>query len=277
MPYQVFEVGLQGVTAAVLDATDGTRLAVIDGPHRLMNPDWVNFEQWLVAQMPLGPGVQRIAVSSPGLLDPATGVVRMLPAARWVDRPLQAALTQAYGVPTHVLSDGEAHVQAHLALFASPQIALAFDSAIAFGWANTEGRIVRPRSDRNFDIGEWQIPTHAENTSLWWALGDEGFAELLEAEKSEAGALRHWGFRMGRFVISLAAVFQPKTIVLSGARLAANWQQIEPSMRAAISRHKPAWLDAPAIVASPYGAQSELFGMATYLARMEGRSMGIAA
>jgi predicted NBD/HSP70 family sugar kinase len=277
MALQVAEIGPRQVRSAVLDRREGNRLVITEGPFTYANPDWLNFETWLLERMPLHDGVDRICVSTPGLLDPSTGVVRTLPTARWVDRPLAAALTQTYGVPVHVLSDGEAHVHAHVGLFANPQVALAFDSAIAFGWANSEGRIVRPRPDRNFDIGEWQIPTHAENTSLWWALGDEGYADLLEQEKSEAGALRHWGFRMGRFVISLGAVLQPRTIVLSGARLTSHWQAVEPSMRAAISKHKPAWLEPPVIVQSPLGADSALYGMANYLLSIEAPPHAVAA
>ena len=270
MTLQVIEIGLRQVKGATIESAGYDQLVVTGGPHVYADPDWARFEEWVEDRMPLHDGVERVGISTPGLLDPATGVVRMFPAAKWTDRPLEARLARVYGVPVHLLSDGEAHAHAHMSLFAKPLVALAFDSTIAFGWANADSHIVRPRADRNFDIGEWQIPTHADNTSLWWALGDEGFSELLELEKTEAGALRHWGFRLGRFISSLAAVLQPRTVVLSGSRIVLHWAQVEPPLRAAVTRHKPAWLEPPAIVQTPFGEESGLLGIASYLSKIAG-------
>jgi predicted NBD/HSP70 family sugar kinase len=267
--FQVLDIGGTTIKGALLEPDSSGEFRIVDGPWQAEDPDWDNFEDWVAREMPLREGIERLGVSSAGFLDANLGIIKLWPVAGWQDRPLQDNLQRAYGVPVHLLNDGEAHLSAHLDIYPTPQITIAFGTAIAFGWANEHGEIMRPRTDRNFDIGEWQIPTSAEKTSVWWALGSQGFEDLQE-EEGETNALRHWGYRMGRFLVSVACVFQPRSIVISGGRIDDDWDRVEPALRAAVTRTKPEWLDTPVIVNSPYGWQSALFGMAKHVARLEG-------
>ncbi len=269
MPYQVIDVGGSSIKGALLERAGEGQWGLLDGPWVFEEPDWEHFERWVVEVMPLRDGVDSLGVSSAGFLDIQSGVVKLLPVAGWTDRPLRDKLQRAYGVPVHLLNDGEAHLCAHLDVYPNPQITIAFGTALGFGWANAAGEIVRPRPDRNFDIGEWRIPTRAENTAVWWALGEEGFQDLLDVE-GEVGALRHWGYRAGQFLVSIASVFQPRAMILTGGKIDSNWADVERSLRAAITRAKPEWLETPLIVPSPYGRESALFGMAKYVASLEG-------
>jgi predicted NBD/HSP70 family sugar kinase len=276
MRYQVMDIGGSSVKGAVFETAADGKLRIVEGPWSLDEPQWEGFERWVVEAMPLAADVTRLGVSTAGFIDTHRGVVELFPAAGWTDKPLATDLGRAYGVPITLLNDGEAHLCAHRDLHPLPQITIAFGTALAFGLADENGGIVRPRSDRNFDIGEWRIPTHADNTAVWWALGSEGLDDLLAAE-GEPGGYRHWGYRMGQFLVSLAAVFQPRSIIISGGRLQDQWPSVEPALRAAFAKNKPQWLEAPLIQPSPYGWQSALYGMAKYLAtteRLPGRAAG---
>lgn len=94
-----------------------------------------------------------------------------------------------------------------------------------------------------------------------------GLAEL-EHDLGHEKAMARFGHRLGTFLATVAGIFQPCSIVVSGGIVAddANWRAIEPSTVESFRGTVPDWfgrLDlAPRITRTPFGRDAGLWGAA---------------
>lgn len=259
------DIGGSGVKAALFEGTlaQPGRLQLLYEPVQLIEPDWNAFGAWLVRQLPAW-DLDRVGVSAAGFVDASSGTVLFSRVTGWQHRPIVQELGDCFGgIPVALLNDAEAHLAACLGDYPNPLISLALGTSVGFGLSTAEGTIGRPRPDVNYDIGEWRLATRATDPHVWWALGAPGLDELQRGLGRERGA-RHYGARLGAFLVSLCSVFRPHAVVLSGGIVETYGESLLESAAGEFAVQQPDWLDAPQLVLSPWGTHAALYGAARH-------------
>ena len=83
------------------------------------------------------------------------------------------------------------------------------------GGSGVKTMIVRTLADINFDIGELSLSSKASNSHVWWALGSNGLGEL-QTNLGLSDGVKHYGYRLGSFLLNICIIFRPKSVVISG-------------------------------------------------------------
>ena len=279
MLIRTIDIGGSGVKSAqfALDNNSPSGLRLEGDIRHFENPDWAHFEEWIKELGIID--TQIVGIACAGFVDALEGVVRLFRVGGWRDKDLKLDLGDRFkGVEFHILNDAEAHLMAHAHLYPHPMMNLCLGTSPGFAMSRGTGMersprsgvILNPRVGRNFDIGAVRIPTSASNNEVWWALGAEGLKELQGAHGRAEGT-KHFGSRLGSFLVSICSIFQPKTVVLSGGIVDAHWSYLERRVHEEFGHGRPDWLEQPEIVKSPYAKDAALWGMARclYSTRME--------
>lgn len=253
----VADVGGSGVRLAT--ARDG----VVSGIHHVTADSQAQFVDHIRSCCA---APRSVAVSMAGFVNSVTGHVRLSRSAPWAEGGLAARLRRELGCPVTVMNDGEAHALAMLRTggvhFGA--VAVALGTSVGIGVIGADRQLMRPCSGENWDLGDLRLHSRASNPSLWWALGAHGLRELESSMGTDAGA-RHFGHRLGAFFVQLAAVLQPRTIVVSGGIAASRWSLMQATVDSELTG-LPDHFVRPAVVASPF-PQAALTGAAHALTR----------
>lgn len=84
--------------------------------------------------------------------------------------------------------------------------------------------IVRTCNGENWDIGDFHLQTRQAPYEVYKKLGAEGLSELERNLPEDP--YRHYGARLGQFLKSLAIIFRPSTIGLSGGIITSHGDTI---------------------------------------------------
>ncbi|MDQ1734139.1 MAG: hypothetical protein QOH56_390 [Pseudonocardiales bacterium] len=207
-----------------------------------------------------------VAISLAAFVDSEHGYVRMSRAAPELVGELEADLTRSLGCPVVVLNDGEAHAYAASAMpdVEHGTLAISLGTSVGFGLTDRHGCPMIPCSGENWDLGEWKLDTRASSPEAWWALGSSGLKELEQTMGSDRGRA-HYGYRLGSFIERLSAVFQPRTVVLSGGIARNHWDAFKANLRGELEQ-LPKHFTRPRVMVSPY-PEAALIGAAEAFAR----------
>lgn len=200
-----------------------------------------------------------VAVSLAGFVDSERGHVRLSRAAPELVGDLGSDLAKDLGCPVVVLNDGDAHAYAASVTpgVEHGALAISLGTSVGFGLTDRHGSPMSPCSGENWDVGEWRLDTRASSREAWWSLGSSGLAEL-EQTMGTGRAYPHYGYRLGSFVERLSAVFQPRTVVLSGGIASNHWDAFKANMRGELEQ-LPRHFSRPKVMLSPY-PQAALIG-----------------
>lgn len=177
-----------------------------------------------------------IAISTAGFVDAEAGRVLTCRCAPYLQGELVQRLKDSFSPLTKVfvMNDGEAHARALLLPKRNVKfgaIHLAFGTSVSLGVINERKEIVRTCGGENWDVGNFRIrtartlKTPEKAYEVWYELGSAGLKEL-EQTREIPDPYRHFGNRLGNFLIDLAVVFRPKTIGLSGGIIMSQGQAI---------------------------------------------------
>lgn len=203
-----------------------------------------------------------VGVSLAGFVDSKNGHVRLSRSAPWSEGRFKAELSDQLGCPVEVMNDGEAHALAinDMRGVELGAISLSLGTSLGMGVLDPEGRVIRPCSGENWDIGDVQLTgTSAADPSVWWALGSHGLADL-EKKSGTSAAQSQFGYRLGSYIVQLCSVFQPRTVVLSGGIAHSAWQEMKAPISSELER-VPAHFPTPDVRLSPF-KESALVGVA---------------
>ena len=175
-----------------------------------------------------------IAISAAGFVDEKTGILIKSGCAPNLEGNLVKNL-KSYFPRTRVImiNDGEAHARALLYPGRNVRfgaIHLAFGTSVSFGVINEKRQIVHACNGLNWDLGDVQLEydSKEEWNAVWNKLGRQGYESLCN-EVSDPDY--EFGLRVGIFLRNLAAIFRPRTIGLSGGRVAAAPAEIMRGIR----------------------------------------------
>lgn len=206
-----------------------------------------SYDQLIASLRTLSPSPNAIAISVPGFVNHEKGYVRLSRNAPWLEGDLRKKLSLSFpGARVLVHSDGEAHALAmnRLHRLEVGAISVALGTAVAFGALDREGKIYRPLSGENWDIGDLTLHTSASTKEVWSALGTPGFDSLMTKDPHDGPV--QFGYRLGALLVHLTILFQPRTIALSGGLVREHWDEIENSAKEEL-RHVPAHLHQPSL------------------------------
>jgi len=261
---RAFDFGGSGVKTAVYEVSRGDtkRIASIE---ILEHPDYGDFSHWLRSHVDVRE--ELVGVSCAGFVDLATGVNHKWSVAGLTEYPLEGEVMKACPRSRSVrcLNDVEAHLLSSVGEFGAPILAIALGTSVGIAVADKGGKIVRTRPDRPLECGTVRLKTSAENDEVWWALGSPGLEEMRRRKGDSDGASR-FGCRVGAFAAQYAALFQVRTVVLSGGIIEHNWEHMAEAVESEFSAGIPHWMsnDQPKIVASKWGREAGLVGAARY-------------
>lgn len=253
MPSVVVDIGGSGVRLAVLEygnlstPTRQSVKSIDDLVHAIRD----------CTQSP-----SAVAISLAGFVDSKSGYVRLSRSAPWSEGKFKSRLSEILGCPVAVMNDGEAHAQAinQMSGVELGAVSLSLGTSVGMGLLDPDGRVIRPCSGENWDIGDVQLKnTSAADPSVWWALGSQGLADLEKKYGTSAGRQR-FGFRLGSYIVQLCSTFQPKTVVLSGGIAVSAWEEMKGPIRSELER-VPAHFVTPRVQLSPF-AEAALVGAA---------------
>ena len=226
------------------------------------NPDWGDFTNWLKNKGLLDSDV--IGISCAGFVE-ADKQVKMFRVGGWHDKNLVDEIKQILpNAKAFLLNDAEAHLMAHQGLYEYSQMSISLGTSLGFAIADQNGNIVRTLANINYDIGAMTIPTKSSNNQVWWALGSNGLGEL-QKNLGEIEGVKHYGFRLGSFLVNIYSIFRPKSVIISGGITEKYWNEFQASMFSEFNHSKPDWLEAPNIYKSPYGVNAALVGIGKYI------------
>ncbi len=214
----------------------------------------------LAVRSTLGP-VDRLGISTAGFVDAEAGVVKLSRLQPWAEGHLRDRMERELQCRVSVLNDGEAHLLAHVATSPHPVLCFSIGTSVSFGCTDDAGRVRRPRSGSNWDIGAIRLPTRASNPELWWALGSSGLRELQD-DRGETEGAGHYGWRLGALLHDFSVIFQPRTVVLCGGVIDRYGPVIVQTAQEEFSGRWSGVLDPPTISISPFGSHSALVGAA---------------
>ena len=264
MKIRAIDIGGSAVKTALFEG-DARKLK---GPYNYEElgrpPHWGSFESWLASRIDLG--VDCVAVSCAGVVDPRHGIVQHCGVAGWTDRPLAdnlRALSRRARVVT--LNDAEAHLSAHIGDRPGPLLAAAMGSALGLAISDEQGRILRTRPSRPLELGVLRLATSAARKQACAALGRPGYDELV-AGKGEAKAVEQLGYRLGAFLAELTGAFMLRSIVVSGGFAAHHWDRLRPAVEREYRQSLPDFMHGhgATIEASRWGRQTALVGIARH-------------
>lgn len=262
MKTTLLDIGGSGVKAVQLSSNNISYSQMTPLIKHFSKPDWDNFVYWADKKGLLD--CSDIAISCAGFVE-ADKKVSLFRVGGWRNKLLVAEIKEIVpSAKVFLLNDAEAHLMAHYDLFETPQMSISLGTSLGFAISDKNGKIVRTLSDINFDLGAMRLSIKAANSQLWWALGSNGLAELQKKMGETEGA-RHYGYRLGAFLVDICSVFQPKTVVLSGGITEAWWDVFQHNMISEFKNSTPDWLGKITIYKSPFGEHAALIGMSKYL------------
>lgn len=262
MTATILDIGGSGVKAVQLNSKNVSYSQMIPHLKHFSNPDWDNFVYWANKKGLFD--CDNIAISCAGFVE-ADKKVSLFRVGGWRNKFLVDEFKEIVpNAKVFLLNDAEAHLMAHHELFELPQMSISLGTSLGFAISDKKGRIVRTLSEINFDLGALRLSTKASNNQLWWALGSNGLAELQKNMGKTEGA-RHYGYRLGAFLVDICSVFQPKTVVLSGGITGAWWDVFQHNMISEFKSLVPEWLGKITINKSPFGINAALVGMKNYM------------
>ena len=237
----------------------------------------------------LGFTVAGIGLSSPGLVEPATGAIVYAANLGWELLPLQALLEQEFGVPVHVEHDARAGAIAERAAHAHDAAGFRDFIFIPIGTGVsaavvTSGMLVVGATGAAGEFGHMPVIPHGELC----ACGQNGCIEVYASATNILGRyLRHGGTAAASTpaiaasvatdpiaatvwndaiealaigVVSLSAVLDPATIVVGGGLSKAGDLLLEP-LRLRVEE-RLTWRPVPRILQSSLNSEAGLVGAA---------------
>jgi len=266
---RLIDIGGSGVkTCKVRDDFFVKDFETIEIQH-FSNPDWDNFVEFLNNNSLLDG--DKIAISSPGFIR-KNGIIELFRVGSWHKKDLVSEIKKIVNHSSvYLLNDAEAHLYANIkakkfGFRYYTTMLLSIGTSVGFAISNQDGEIVKTLDELNFDIGCMSIKTSASNAQVWHALGSNGLQEL-EMKHGYQKAIEQYGYRLGGLLVSLATIFKPEHIVLSGGITENHFENFKPYMFAEFNNTKPDWLDFIEIRKSEYSKNSALIGMAKYANR----------
>lgn len=264
---QPFVVVDSGGSSTRLAAVKSRRLSTPVSVQSLQSLDDLVDQIARVSTRPSG-----IAVSIAAFVERSTGFVRLSRHAPWSQGPLADRLAETFSCAVDVMNDGEAHA---LAMLGDPDVKLgaisvSLGTAVGIGIMGAGGRVLRPLSGENWDLGELRLHTRASRKELWWALGSEGLAEL-QRNLGVADGTAQYGYRLGSALRELTVIFQPATIMLSGGIAFRLWSDMRSTI--ADELHAlPSHARSPRVLLSPH-REAALVGLSRLSDREVARAM----
>lgn len=260
MKLRILDIGGSGVKAALLtNITDKIENFQI---KYYRNPSWENFTDWLNQNGLIDSAL--IGISCAGFIE-STGIIKMFRVGKWTNKNLPSEINKyKRDAKVYILNDAESHLMAHYDLYKQPQMSISIGTSVGFAISDENGKIIRPSDKINFDIGGLKIPANASNNYVWWALGSNGLEELQKKLGERKGA-KHFGYRLGAFLVGVCSVFRPRTVVLSGGITEKWWSEFKETMQNEFIQSKPDWLRQPDIIKSPFASKAALVGISKYV------------
>jgi predicted NBD/HSP70 family sugar kinase len=262
MTLRLFDIGGSGVkTIKSTNEYAFTDHSILNYEH-YENPDWGNFVTWAYNTGLLD--AEFIGISCAGFILP-NEVVKLFKVGNWYNKRIGSEIL-AYTPDSKVflLNDAEAHLMAHHGLYKNPQMCISLGTSFGFAVSNSNGEIMRSLDDVNYDLGEIAIQTRASNNKVWWALGSHGLKELQKRCGNDNG-VKHFGYRLGSFLVNICSIFRPKTVVFSGGITENWWHLFHQTMQSEFNQQKPNWLEDINFVKSPYCSNAALVGIGKYV------------
>lgn len=262
MTYRLFDIGGSGVKTVRLNNLQQTVSEDTFEVTHYNKPDWADFTNWLKNMGLLDSDI--IGISCAGFVE-ADKQIKMFRVGGWRDKNLVDEIKQILpNAKVFLLNDAEAHLMAHQGLSEYPQMSISLGTSLGFALADKNGNIVRTLADINFDIGAMTIPTNASSNQVWWALGSNGLGEL-QNNLGELEGIKHFGYRLGAFLITICSIFRPKSVLISGGIAEKCWNDFQAPMFSEFKHSKPDWLESPNIYKSPFGVNAALVGIGKYI------------
>ena len=262
MTYRLFDIGGSSVKTVRFH---NLQQAVLENTFEVKHynkPDWANFTNWLNNTELLDSDV--IGISCAGFIE-ADKQIKMFRLGGWRDKKLVDEIKLILpNAKVFLLNDAEAHLIAHQGLYECPQMSISLGTSVGFAIADKNGNIVRTLADINFDIGAMTIPTKSSNNQVWWALGSNGLGEL-QNNLGKLEGIKHYGYRLGAFLVNICSIFRPKTVIISGGIVESCWNDFQSPMFSEFNHSKPDWLESPNIHISPFGVNAALVGIGKYI------------
>ncbi len=226
------------------------------------NVDWNNFAQWASRKGLLDADL--IGISCAGFILPDKKV-ELFSTGGWHNKEIVKEIHE-YKPHSKVflINDAEAHLMAHDGLNQNPTMSISLGTSLGFAISNNNGEIMRSLNGINYDLGEMILPTRAENNKVWWALGSSGLQSLQKTYGNIEGT-KHFGSRLGSFLITLCSIFRPTSIVFSGGITASCWEAFKVPMETEFNTQKPSWLNSVTFSKSPYSDNAALIGIGNYV------------
>ncbi|MDD2900081.1 MAG: ROK family protein [Desulfuromonadaceae bacterium] len=264
MEFLTIDIGGSGVKIANFSFSN-RKLLLKNEPAHYSNPDWSNFEKWLIEIN--GCNSSTIGISSAGFVDSKNGVVKMFRVGGWIDRNIKNEIERLLpNAKVFILNDAEAHLAAHTDTYDNSQLCITLGTSLGFAISDSLGNVYRPPDNINFDLGEIELPTRASNRHVWWSLGSHGLQELQQNLGEHDGVI-HFGYRLGAFLKNICSIFRPQSVVFCGGIAEKYWNDIRHPIINEFAHSKPDWLTTPQFYISQYGKNSALWGMAKHLSK----------
>jgi len=236
------------------------------------------------------PGLSSVGIGVPGLYDPATGAIRMLPnlPGEWDGVPVATRVREALGVPVRLINDARAFGLAELRLGAGRGA----DSIVGLTLGTGVGGVIaldgRVRLGHDGTAGELGHQT-IEPDGPWCGCGNRGCLEAFvradqiaqvcgTASAAEAIARARAGDRaarrgltdIGRYlgigIANMITIFTPERVVIGGGLAAALDLLYEPIEREVRRRVRTTSVDAVEIVAAQLGTWAGAIGASIHAA-----------
>jgi len=266
---RLIDIGGSGVkTCKVRDDFFVKEFETIEIQH-FSNHDWDNFVEFLYNHSLLD--AEKIAISCPGFIR-KDGIIQLFRVGNWCNKNLVSEIKAKSGCKNvYLLNDAEAHLYANIEtrnvspLYYTTML-LSLGTSVGFAMSDADGEIVRTLNGLNFDIGCLAIKTSASNAQVWHALGSQGLHDL-EIKHGYQKGVEQYGYRLGALLVSLASVFRPECVVLSGGITENHWENFKTAMFSEFNNTKPDWLEFTEIRKAKYSKNSALVGMARYATR----------
>lgn len=251
-------------TATFMADSDGTGLRLV---HDHGTRDRIGLDDLAAELSRRCDGTDAIGIALAGFVDATTGTVCYRHHGAVHDYDFAAIVAAQTGLAVQILNDAEAHLLANHSGLEQAVLAVTVGSSVGVAVTDRHGRLFQTGPRCGVDLGGMRLETSASNPAVWWALGTDGLAELERLLGPERARARY-GHRLGSFLGTVAGIFQPNSIVISGGIVASdtNWEAIGPTTNESFRGSVPDWfrrLDLrPHIVRSPYGRHTGLWGAA---------------
>ncbi len=218
---RVIDIGGSGIKTMHFLIKDGSIYEVEECQY-LKNPDFINFSDWLLQNLPNDFDV--LGISCPGIID-KDNIIHYCAIAQWKNFDIINYTKQIYpNAHIFLMNDANAHLMANASLFKHPIMQISLGTSIGFALTDNEGNIYYSNYGTNIEVGGVILKTNAKLPSAWWALGSHGLQDLQKELGEDAGSYK-FGLRLGGFLANMCHIYNPNTIVLSGGILAQNFSK----------------------------------------------------